>query len=597
MDITNGRFEEDEEQEEDQYEYIPTKRYSYSREHKLAAIDYFQTTWKENKDGTPERLSLRYASRRLKINRKQLRNWVANKEKIQAQKRGTFRARREQTFVQEPELERILNTRFERAREQGRKISYKWMIRHAKKIYEELHPTRVIVSDTRRRSYLGFRFSSGWYTGFRRRYGISLRCGTKRAQKSPEQLTPVLQSWLQYNRRMLTIIEGKSVTGIPRGPEVPVVGRIKLSEICNMDQSPLPFEYLKGRTYAKRGDRTVRIKEGKNGHDKRQCTLQIAVFADGVLRCKPLLIFKGKPGKGDSRRKAEYQKYHPGVVVIFNEKAWANTSNLLDWVKNQYSTASAYPLRDNEPRFLALDSFAPHKNKGKKQQQKAESEVAKRYRLAEEKLQQELRDTFASLKVTLSLIPGGCTGYVQVLDVLINKLIKGYIEEYEDLWIEENFEIWQSGKWSVGDRRILLTHWVAQAFERVHLEHKDAIIACFKSVGLSLAIDGSEDHLLKVRDCPNLTIGDWQQVPNSTEENSTIDNDDDIEDTIEVDNNEEGLLYTAQEVVEGIIIEEEREEAVTTDSGVDSEDRFDPDSDSNFDDDINGDEDIGDENM
>ena len=38
-----SEFEEDEEQEEDQYEYIPMKRYSYSREHKLAAIDYFQT--------------------------------------------------------------------------------------------------------------------------------------------------------------------------------------------------------------------------------------------------------------------------------------------------------------------------------------------------------------------------------------------------------------------------------------------------------------------------------------------------------------------------------------------------------------------------
>ena len=63
------------------------------------------------------------------------------------------------------------------------------------------------------------------------------------------------------------------------------------------------------------------------------------------------------------------------------------------------------------------------------------------------------------------------------------------------------------------------------------------------------------------------------------------------------DNNEEGHLYTAQEVVEGIIIKGEREEDITTDSGVDSEDRFDPDSDSNFDDDINGDGDIGDENM
>jgi hypothetical protein len=147
---------------------------------------------------------------------------------------------------------------------------------------------------------------------------------------------------------MLTIIEGKSIVGIPRGPDVLVVGRIKLSKICNIDQSPLPFEYLKGRIYAKKGDKIVRLREGKSGHDKRQCTLQIAVFADGVMHCKPLLMFKGKP-KGDNRRKAEQKRYHPSVVVIFNKKAWANTSNLLDWVKNQYSTASVYPLRDNEP--------------------------------------------------------------------------------------------------------------------------------------------------------------------------------------------------------------------------------------------------------
>jgi hypothetical protein len=43
-----------------------------------------------------------------------------------------------------------------------------------------------------------------------------------------------------------------------------------------------------------------------------------------------------------------------------------------------------------------------------------------------------------------------------------------------------------------------MTHWVAKAFKRVYLEHKDTIIACFKSVGLSLAVDGSKDHLLNV---------------------------------------------------------------------------------------------------
>ena len=40
------------------------------------------------------------------------------------------------------------------------------------------------------------------------------------------------------------------------------------------------------------------------------------------------------------------------------------------------------------------------------------------------------------------------------------------------------------------------------------MEHKDAIVACFKNVKLSLAVDGLEDYMLKVRDCPNLTVGD-----------------------------------------------------------------------------------------
>ena len=180
--------------------------------------------------------------------------------------------------------------------------------------------------------------------------------------------------------------------------------------------------------------------------------------------------------------------------------------------------------------------------------------------------------------------------------MLINKLIKAYIEEYEDIWIEEHFDEWEAGKWPVGERRILMTYWVAKAFERVHLEHKDAIITCFKNVGLSLAVDSSEDHLLKVRDCPNLTVGDWQRALEGSEA-APILVDDNTMDTIEVDDNDNSLLYTAQEVAKGITIKEEDENDVTTDSGVSFNERFDTDSESDFDDDINGDEDINDENM
>ena len=141
----------------------------------------------------------------------------------------------------------------------------------------------------------------------------------------------------------------------------------------------------------------------------------------------------------------------------------------------------------------------------------------------------------------------------------------------------------------------------AKAFERVHLKHKDAIIACFKNVGLSLAVNGSEDHLLKVWDYPNLTFSDWQREPEVLGTNSApiLIDDNDVRDMIEVDDDDNSLLYTTQEVTEEVIVKVEDENDVTTDSGVSSDERFDPDSqsESDFDDDINSDEDENDENI
>jgi len=41
----------------------------------------------------------------------------------------------------------------------------------------------------------------------------------------------------------MVVVKGKLIVGIPRGPNVLVISRIKLSEICNMDQSLILFEY------------------------------------------------------------------------------------------------------------------------------------------------------------------------------------------------------------------------------------------------------------------------------------------------------------------------------------------------------------------
>ena len=385
----------------------------------------------------------------------------------------------------------------------------------------------------------------------------------------------------------MTVILPDSDCGIPRDPSVPLVGRYKLSEIANMDQSPLPFELQKGRTYATKGSKTVTLRAARNGWEKRQCTLQIIVFADGIARCKPLLMFHGKPTSKDRRRIAEMKKYNPGVIVIFNEKAYANTSNLISWVKHQYSVASAYPTHDREPRLLCLDAFAPHKNKGRKNPPRKESQKAMEKRLAEETLQQRLREELAKLNVTTSIIPGGCTGYVQVLDISVNKLIKQYIEEEEEKWIDEHMEQYKAGRYSIGDRRILMTHWVTHAWEKVHKEHKDTIIKTFRQVGLSLNPDGSEDSELKIKDLPGIVVGDYNRPA------IISDDDDEMGDTTETqepdDDDEMGDTIEAQELEQ-----EEDQGDMMTDSEDDTDLRFDYDSGSDFDDEIDNDEQEGD---
>jgi hypothetical protein len=118
---------------------------------------------------------------------------------------------------------------------------------------------------------------------------------------------------------------------------------------------------------------------------------------------------------------------------------------------------------------------------------------------------------------------------------------------------------------------------VAKAFKRVYLEHKDTIIAYFKSVGLSLTVDGSKDRLLNVRDCLNLTFSDWQREPEGTKDAPILINDN-IRDIIKVKDNDNSLLYTAQEVAKGITIKVKDKNNIITNSGVSSNEAFNPNS-------------------
>ena len=72
--------------------------------------------------------------------------------------------------------------------------------------------------------------------------------------------------------------------------------RFTPSTILNLDETPIPFEYLDGHTYEICGAKTVSGKSDRSGWGKRQATLMLYIFADGIQRIQPKLIFHGKAG-------------------------------------------------------------------------------------------------------------------------------------------------------------------------------------------------------------------------------------------------------------------------------------------------------------
>ena len=128
-----------------------------------------------------------------------------------------------------------------------------------------------------------------------------------------------------------------------------------------MDQTPIAYEFLQGQCYDFKGAKTVWMKIARSGWDYRQATLMIYISADGINRCKPLLIFKGKDGQKNTRIRKEMTMYDPGVTVQWNPKAYCNAEVMIRWLKTQYKFATVGFTTPSTARFLSLDVFSGQK--------------------------------------------------------------------------------------------------------------------------------------------------------------------------------------------------------------------------------------------
>ena len=140
------------------------------------------------------------------ISAKMLCKWRGKKEKTRDSKKRFRRGRDEKLNCgKEEEMERELHKVFEAERGDGGGFSCKWLVRCAQEIYRRLYPERRKHSEEGEWGYEGFKWSGGCFNGFRERYHLGNMASPKQAQNAPDEMRPILEKWLRFNRRQTYI--------------------------------------------------------------------------------------------------------------------------------------------------------------------------------------------------------------------------------------------------------------------------------------------------------------------------------------------------------------------------------------------------------
>ena len=68
-----------------------------------------------------------------------------------------------------------------------------------------------------------------------------------------------------------------------------------------------------------------------------------------------------------------------------------------------------------------------------------------------------------------SYIPSGCTGFVQVLDLSLNKPLKALVAQAASDYVDKHYIKYKTDGFTVRDRRVLLTQWDVEAWKQLHV--------------------------------------------------------------------------------------------------------------------------------
>jgi hypothetical protein len=269
-----------------------------------------------------------------------------------------------------------------------------------------------------------------------------------------------------------------------------------------MDETPIFFDMPHNCTVTMRGAKEVRIRGTKGG--KQWITYVVTCSGSGQM-LKPKVIFRGKT----SRVLKTVKPRDSEICVTVQPKAWMDQDMMRKWIKYVL-----LPYTKGRHCLVLMDSFRAH-------------------------VTDDIVRAMTKAKATVVVIPGGCTSKIQPVDVCLNKPIKDAVRSMWDDTIVQQVTSGESNAPSITKDHIV--DWIVTA-NHVLNEQSACVIKAFKVCGITSALDGSENGLIRcAKELPQFCIpyGDNEENDEDIFADTDVDEDDEDEEDVEEDENED----------------------------------------------------------
>lgn len=248
-------------------------------------------------------------------------------------------------------------------------------------------------------------------------------------------------------------------------------GRFGSSNRYHMDQIPMPVVFCGKRTLHLKGANDVAIRHPHgSGLDKRQCSLQLTIRAEGEQHIKPMLIFRGAGMV--SRKELDFYESLTGIRCVCQSAAWADRRIMMNWLDGFNEDLGGSNSPGYRPEvMLGMDQHGS-----------------------------QCVDEFVKGMLDYNIYgvytPVNCTDVAAPIDHHVGARIKNTIKGLYIRDFDAHLDQW-THTLTASDRRMHIAKWVAEAWDQIK-DDAPFFKAVFQSTGFCNAKDGSENHLIKV---------------------------------------------------------------------------------------------------